>query len=233
MPSKFALKVLGAGFNTISSYLGILEIRFKNQTYVERIKTRRATQLFWFLVSIYSMTLTSLELHHNIYEAKSINLVPTFYHGILLIAKVGGTLVILICRKNVPEIVRLFNVLCQNSQGVVSPYKDGSQQRYNPPKERAFRMVLLICTVYLSIFYIVFIPILILMLPCLHDSPVMYSIIPYECTTVIFRSIIFVMEVLFGIPLAVACVICASVSLIVLKEISNNLENFRFVNKIF
>ncbi len=231
MPSNFALKILGVGFNIASSYLGILEICFNNQKTVERIKTRKVTQLFWIIVSIYSMILTLLELYH-VYGAKSVNLVPTFYLGILLIAKVGGSLVLCICRKNVDELVQLFNVLCQNPQGVVSHYKYGSQQLYNRPKDRGFLLVLLICTVNMPLFYTIFIPTLILTLPCLHDNPVLYSIIPYECTSVVFRLIVFFMEVLLGIPIAVACVVVPTVSLIVLKEVSDNLENFRYVYNI-
>lgn len=226
MPPKPAIEVIKLVFEIVSTNLGILRIQFQNTQNQFLLRSDIAQvqkDWFWLVIMITSLLCTVLELYFNL--TTKVNLIPTFYHGFMLFTKITTFSIGFVFRKNEKEVICFLNCILRNPDGIVC-VTNRVHSKSQRKSDNIFVIVLNICTFSISLFFVPFVPMVVLILPCLHDNKV-FKLVTYQahCTTNAFRGIVFLFQVVFLTINSALTAITASVTLFTLNEIKINVGN--------
>ncbi len=230
MPSKAVLDVLQLCFNIPSSRFGPFELYFlksKNKYTVKQTTKSLKIKCTWAIFQTMSIIFTISELYYNLFGTKSKSLLTILYHAFLLTSKVGCATYLCIFCTQTSALLQFFNCMCKQPHGVVIAPNFKKPRERNWQRENLILIVLMGCVINIFVFFEIFIPVVVLIIPCLHDSPATNFLIRFPCTSISFRIISSFIKAIEMVPLYITSSSVACTTLVTLDEISNNFENLR------
>lgn len=226
MPSKAVLDVLRICFNIPSSKFGPLELYFvrsQNKILVKQLCKSLRIKCAWAILQAFSIVLTITELHYFLSKSGLKHLLTILYHAFLLTSKIGSAVYLCYFTFRVSVILQFFNCLCQKPKGVVS----SSYSQLKRQKDKFLLILLLSCVINTFLFFLILIPLVVFVTPCLHENPLTLMLIRFPCTSTPFRIVVSVVQTILMVPLFITSSTVASTILTTLSEISDNFEKLR------
>lgn len=229
MPTRATLEIIQMCLNITSSKclsLHPIQMKYtKNRYHVFRAKLTQIMQQFWISILTLSFTVTLIELSCSL-KGKDKNLLTVLYHLFLLLSKLTSLLWLFVLNQKSYEITQLLYYFCQYPKSFLVALNQ-PKNKLNSMVNSKFSYFLTISLIVLSMFYIAFLPLVTLMVPCLH--PVLL-IIHGNCSNIVVRSAAFIVQLFVLMPACGVGCVGISVALVIVNEIFTNLNKCWLVN---
>lgn len=222
MPTKATVQILQVCLNITSSKFSLhpIQIKHLDQKYhVFKANISWKAHLFWITILALSFIVTLFELLSS-HQQENKNLFIILYHVFFLLAKISGIICCFVVNQKSNELTQLLNHFCAPSQRFLVTTNEPKRLRHSKSGAKLTLFLTTLLTL-LTIFYTVFLPTVIFMVPRLH--PVLL-ITPINCKSLVVRLIAFTTQIFMLTPTCGANCIGISVALIIVNELSTNLD---------
>lgn len=226
MPTTAAFEVLQICFKFTQGLLPLTIYKSRNKFHVVHKITSPKIKYFWFAILSISFLITSLELYFVLSNPYSKNIVVLFYHIFLFLTKLAVNINVFLFNSKAPEVSQFLNCLYRNPSIRIRNSTKTTNSTRDINNRNAFTIVLIICTITVTLFDVVCAPLGVLALPCLHQNKIGNIIYGKNCSTLGFRIRAFVTQFVFMVPVSSVISVVTSVCLVTLFEIRTILQNF-------
>ncbi len=222
MPTRATVEILQMCLNITSNTFALHPIQikyFKNQYHVRRARLLTRNHLFWITILTLSFTFTLFDLFFCVTN-KNKNLFTILYHVFILLTKLATLLWVFVFNQKSHELTQLLYHFCQSPKSFVVTI-DQPKLLLNSKRGIKFSYFLVICLTSLILFYVGFLPLVTLMLPCVHPILIIVST---DCTSVVARSAASIVQLFILTPTCGVGCVGISVALVIVNEIFTNLD---------
>lgn len=217
-------QVLQACFWFAGSKLSIIPLKCSNvsnsRVKFEHFVVRPLYRYIWWIFFIFSIIITFYDLYHSFTYYKTINLVRIVYHIFLLLVKTATTIMAFVFQGQSSDICTLLIVLShQSSQMLRNKCSASHKNQLN-----IFIIFLWTSTFGVGVFHLIITPSFEIAFPCLHNNPLV-PILFSDCTSPLFRITVYLIQILFMLPVSAISITVYSMVFVILSEITNKLKN--------
>lgn len=207
------------------SKLGLIPLKYmslNNRFYLKPYLSMQKYRNLWYTFLVMSCAFTAFELYSSVMFSKTKNLVKITYQIFMLIIKSGAITCVYVFQIRPQEVAQLLNSFYEFDQNNFIC----SRHLLYRSKDTVFLFLLRSCTISVFCFYLFFTPAVALVVPCLHDNPIT-QLFTVNCSSKLFRIIIYVTQVACLLPIASIAAILTSVTLVTLDQIT------RIINQLW
>lgn len=184
--------------------------------------TKMVIKFIWPPILQISLAMTVFEFSYFCIADSQINLVIFLYHGTLLVTKSAAIIVQSSFSKAGLQFCQLFNAIITISVKKRATLLDLCTTAKSNNDDFLFSLLLATCSVFLVIFYSLFLPIISFLLPCLHKTPI--SAWVGNCNSSTVRALTFLINLIFMLPLGLLGALLVFTSCAAIKCIFNRLS---------
>lgn len=221
MATTEVLNLLSQFYNYGTNSLGLFPLYFRKSTRTNSFTVRiinisKPTKSCWSAILCISLAVSCLELYLSSTVSKTKNILKILYHGFLLLSKFGAYSCIYVFHNKIFELMQLWKYLCSKQLARVQLH---ANKNFLLKKSNKFYLLIIMCTFSMFIFYLIFLPIVVVTLPCLHDALIISYFFP-SCNESSFRLFLLLTQLIFLVPITATGPIVSATGLVTLKEIS-------------
>lgn len=217
-------KVLKFCFWFAGSKLSLIPLKSSHESNgvvkFESLVIKPLVRYIWRMFLIFSLLITSYDLHHSFYDFETKNLVRIMYHIFMLLCKTASTITTFVFQEKSCEICKLLNYLFhKNSQNMHAKIPAVQIKRF-----RTLSFFLWPIITGVIVFYLFIIPLFAMAFPCVHNSPLVQNLFS-DCTLLIFRITICLIQFLFMLPVSAMATSSSATILVTISELTRTLRN--------
>lgn len=221
MATTEVLNLLSKFYNYGTNNLGLFPLYFRKSTGTNSFTVRirnisEPTKYCWSAILCISLAVSCLELYLSLTVNKTKNILKILYHGFLLLSKIGAYSCIYVFHNKIFELMQLWKYLCSKQLARVQVH---ANKNFPFKKSKQFYLLIIMCIFSMFIFYLIFLPIVVVTLPCLHDALRINYLFP-SCNESWFRLFLLLTQLIFLVPITATGPIVSATGLVTLKEIS-------------
>lgn len=169
---------------------------------------------------LFSILLSAHETYSNFsVQSDSKSILTILYHAFLVLLKFSSSTYIIVFNRNAFEIVQLLNYMCKNEPNILA-----YNRNQKCLQSKLFSAMVFTIGISLSVFFILFLPFVAVVLPCLHERQI-FTMYFSSCNRLWFRLYLFTTQVIYMAPIALLSPILSTACLVTLNEILNALKN--------
>ncbi len=227
MPAKVLIDKVYFWTKLCHNILHVLPFTFITQRSVTIVsKSKIRNQVFWSLIFILNIFSTVLQIADEILQTEKTNLTVVLFHGLLLLVACGTFAAFITYNWQACEICGILNCLIARPNGLHT-----TLFRYQGKSSKFLISLFVMITPLIFILLAIVEPIVTLTCPCLYENQ-LYTLLLGPCNTYSFRLVVFMLSILFSLPIGSLLSFLAIFCGVTLMEINDSLKKFQSILKI-